>query len=164
MEERKMVIKDLTALIKEMDLEDLLFMKNQAEVLDHNRKVLKERQDAAEAGEADSDKFDFPSKSKSSSEIKKSPAPVVLRIEQSDNPKYFNLCSGNARIFMDYHEMKSMYQIASAASGAPEAGPRLYRWLKKERSDVLAEAHISGRGSPVLTELYKALIDNFTAD
>lgn len=148
--------------MKELGLEDLGFLKNQAEVLLHNRKVLEEREERLRDETGDGD--EAPSGKRGAVSAKKAPARKPLGIEQSDNPRYFNICSGDSRIFMDRHEIKALFRIASAASGAAEAGPRLYRWLKKERSDVLGEARISGSGSPVLGELYAALIDNFTVD
>ncbi len=157
MDERKAVVKEIISLLETLPSEDLSFLKNQAEVLLHNRNVI-ESSKAEESGS--DDKTPAVRKRKSP---KKAPAPKTLRIEQSDNPRYFNICAGDSRIFMDRHEIKALFKIAEAAADAAEAGPRLYRWLKRERSDVLGDAHVSGSGSPVLGELYKALLDNFTA-
>jgi len=157
MDEQKKIIKDITALMAGLDLNDLAFLKEQASVLDYNRKVRLENEKLKkETGSGQK-------KTKTVKAGEKKTPDDSVRIEQTERPKFFNICVGNSRLFVDIHEIKALYKIASAAGSAQEAGPRLYRWFQKERSDVLSEVYIPNGKSPVLQKLYRALIDTFTS-
>lgn len=156
MDEKKNLLKRINTLLKELEIEDLNFVLKQTEILDYNRTVRLKKAEAEEQkskGKADS--------TGSMAETESIPQ-LSVYIEQTDNSKFFNLCIAQARLFMDYKEIQALYKIAKAAESAKDGTTRIYRWLKKERSDVLAEGNIRGPGSPVLIEIYEALLDTFT--
>ena len=62
---------------------------------------------------------------------------------------------------MDTGEIKTIYEIARSADSPKDGAYRLYRWFKKERSDVLLDGSISDRNSPVLILIYQELLDTF---
>ncbi|MDA3812398.1 MAG: hypothetical protein PF518_18940 [Spirochaetaceae bacterium] len=137
------LINEIQKNLKVLDRESLLFLKEQVSVLIYNKEVREQNKNKK------------PGKTKS---LKSVPS---VYFEQIKNGKFFNLCIENEKIFMDFHEIKSMLKIAKAAE-SPEAGAtRLYNWLKKERKDVLVEGHITSSGHPFLLLIYKELLDTF---
>ncbi|MDC7233884.1 MAG: hypothetical protein PQJ58_11695 [Spirochaetales bacterium] len=171
MNDRETLIRSINELLTRLEEKDLSFILQQAEVLDYNKAVL-ERRAAVEARAADPEASDpeasdsdMPSADSSAATktVPRAAEPEPVYIEQTEHSKFFNICIGSARLFVDYQEVQALYKIARAASSAREAAPRLYRWLEKERSDILAEGNIRGLRSPVLSELYEALLDTFTA-
>lgn len=159
MNEREKLISSINDLFTELKDEELKFILKQVEVLDHNRRV---RLDREEAREQKTDGVSEMDSESVQSETTLDTQPPVY-IEQTDRSKFFNICIGNARLFVDYQEIQALFKIASAASSAEEGAPRLYRWFKKERSDVLAEGNIRNPGSPALYEIYEALLETFTS-
>jgi len=162
MDDRKKIVKEITDLMAQLSTDDLAFLKEQASVLEYNRKVRQENENRKKEGEKGLKKAGDKKTAKSGAK-KKAPDDGV-RIEQTDRPRFFNICIGNSRLFADIHEIKALYKIASAAGSPAEAGPRLFRWIQKERSDFLSEVYIPDGKSPVLQKLYRALMDTFTSD
>jgi len=158
MDEQKKIIKEITGLLSKLDLNDLSFLKEQASVLEYNRQVRLENEPLKkEAGKREK-------KTKTVVTGGKKIPDDRVRIEQTERPKFFNICVGNTRLFVDIQEIKALYRIASAAGSPEEAGARLYRWFQKERSDMLSEVYIPNGKSPVLMNLYRALMDTFTSE
>lgn len=159
MDERETLISSINALLTEMEHTELKFILQQAEVLDHNRKL---RLKQAEANEQGIRENPHSEPEQPLSKANQDTVPFVY-IEQTERSKFFNICIGSARLFMDYQEIQALFKIASAASSAEEGVPRLFRWFKKERSDVLTEGNIRGPGSPVLRSIYESLLETFTS-
>jgi hypothetical protein len=156
MNKREKLIDEISALMTELENQDLVFLKEQAGVLDYNRKVRLKREAQPESGGSEADKGAFTVKN-SATELQE------VRIEQTERAKFFHICVVKVRLFMDSSEIRALFQIASAAGSPEEAGPRLFRWFKKERSDVLSEVYIPDGKSPVLKDLYQALLESFTS-
>jgi hypothetical protein len=157
MDEREDLISNINALLTDLENKELKFILQQAEVLDHNRKLRLKRTEAKEQKVQEGAE-----ETESTSEPASEAQPSVY-IEQTERSKFFNICIADARLFVDYQEIQDLFKIANAASSAEEGAPRLYRWLKEERSDVLAEGNIRGPGSTVLYELYDTLLETFTS-
>jgi hypothetical protein len=157
MDENKKIKEEILSLMTNLETQDLVFLRQQAEVLEYNRKVRIQRESRTEEA--------VTSENAPGDSVVKNPVPDIpeLRIEQTERPKFFNICVGKVRLFMDSSEIRALYQIASAAGSASEAGPRLFRWIQKERSDILAEVYIPNGKSPVLKDLYQALLESFTS-
>lgn len=158
MDERENTLKELGRILAELDVQDLLFLREQALVLDSNRKI--RQAGAAQADESARSNGDTVPDQKNTAG--RAPLDREVRIEQTERAKFFNICVGTSRLFMDYREIQALFRIARAAGNAEASAPRLYRWLKKERSDVLNEVNIPDGKSPVLKQLHRALLENFT--
>lgn len=156
MDEEKKLIENINKLLTDLEAADLKFILKQAEVLEYNRTVRLKR------AEAEEQRAGLTGSSGPGAEHESAVQQSVY-IEQTDNSKFFNICIGTARLFVDYQEIQALFKIARAAASADEGTPRLYRWFKKERSDVLAEGNIRGPVSPVLLDIYEALLETFTA-
>ncbi|MBF9017738.1 MULTISPECIES: hypothetical protein [unclassified Oceanispirochaeta] len=159
MNEREKLISSINDLFTELKDEELKFILKQAEVLDYNRKVRLKREEARE--QKTEEEAGSEAEPVQSAKVPEVQPPVY--IEQTDRSKFFNICIGTARLFVDYQEIQALFKIASAAGSAEEGAPRLYRWFQKERSDVLAEGNIRSPGSPALYEIYEALLETFTS-
>ncbi len=142
-------------MLERISPEGLVFLKEQALVLIYNQEV--ELHNAA-AREQQKRKT-------LSGERKKSPESKQrgVSIEQLEKPGYFNIRIDNAKLFMDRHEIKAIYKIASEAESPAQGAARLYRWFQKERSDVLTEGAIESEKSPLLPLIYQELLDTFTS-
>lgn len=164
MNEREKLISNINTLLPELENTELKFILQQAEVLDHNRKLRLKNAELKKPGIDDKSHSEFEKEQSETlqSEANQDAQPSVF-IEQTERSKFFNICIANARLFVDYQEIQALFKIANAASSAEEGAPRLYRWFKEERSDVLGEGNISGPGSPVLFQIYEALLETFTS-
>ncbi len=151
---KKALIAEISELLEKISPEGLTFLKEQASVLIYNQEV-------ETANEALMKKQ---KKSGNSPEREKpGPSGPEVFIEQLEKPGYFNIRIGKAKLFMDRHEIKALYTIASN-SGSPSKGAAgLYSWFRKERSDVLSEGGIESRTSPLLERIYTELMETFTA-
>jgi hypothetical protein len=162
-DEKKKLLKELTALLPDIEAAGLQFLKEQATVLLYNQEV--EKKNAAMAEERAAVPTGAEEETKGKKKKKKSPPPPPrVYIEQLKNGKFFNIRFGNEKSFMDLQEIKALYKIARAAANSEEGCRRLYSWFKKERSDVLSDGNIANANSPALKIIYRELIETFSAD
>jgi len=152
-DDAKQLISHIDSVLTQLDRDSLVFLKEQADVLLYNKEV-KER-NARVREEAGQDSYSEPIARK-----KESPEKRVF-FEQLKNGKFFNLCIGQERLFMDYREVAAMLKIAKAAESVSDASNRLYTWLKRERKDVLVDAHLGSAAHPVLPLIYQELLNSF---
>ena len=153
--EKETIIKEIQSIFSELDLKDLLFLKEQASVLSYNKKV-------REKNSIDHNNNEKPGRKQKKTGKSKIDKKPEVRIEPLKNGKYFNLCIGDAKIFMDLKEIKAIYLIAKAAENPSVGAIRLYNWFKKERSDVLVEGFISSKSHPSLLLIYRELLETFS--
>ena len=165
-DEKKKLIKELSALLPDIEAKGLQFLKEQATVLLYNQEV--EKKNAAmlkEQAAVPPVSAEESEEKRGKKKKKESPPPLPeVYIEQLKNGKFFNIRFRNAKSFMDLQEIRSLYKIARAAANESEGSRRLYSWLKKERSDVLADGNISGGGSVVMKMIYRELLETFSAE
>ncbi len=165
--EHEALAKELKALMPQLDEEGLSFLIEQARVHIYNMKVteLEEAARAAEESSARRSKGRADSGTSAASDSggsgRGSKAAPVLSIEADEGGTSFHIvCSGKWKLFSG-DEMLALVRIASAAASPAEAGPRLYRWLKEERSDVFTDLPIRGAADPLLAELAGLLTKTF---
>ncbi|MBN2656106.1 MAG: hypothetical protein JXR86_03540 [Spirochaetales bacterium] len=155
-DQQKKMISEINAILKKLDGESLSFIREQAGVLLYNKEV-RERNARAlkeENGKPKGKKKDSPIKNKAKS------GPDVY-FEQLKNGKFFNLCISGEKLFMDYKEIKILLNIARAAESPSDGALRLYNWFKRERKDVLVDAHLGRPSHPALLLIYRELLETF---
>lgn len=146
--------------MEQIDTDGLNFLKEQAAVLIYNQKISQKNRELTRKAEKEEKAV---SKKAVDNKKKKEDQPRVY-IEQLNNGKFFNIRIKNHKLFMDLQEIKSLYKIARAAESPETAARRLYKWFQKERSDVLSEGGIADPSNLLLLEIYRELLETFSAE
>ena len=150
--QRARLEKELSEAIKQIDEEGLIFLIQQAQVLVHNTQVDKINREIVELEQ----------KKLKSGKGKPAPRKIpaaasAVTIEESDNGKAFFLTLGGTRKVMNMEEMQRLVRICYAEETKNEELKQLYTVFARERGDVLADAKISGPGSPIIEGLFQAI-------
>lgn len=160
--DRKKVLKDLRALLPKIDDEGLSFLLRQAKVLVHNNKIDKLNEEIDELNVERSKA----GKKKSAQKGKKKGAGksgIFIDIEDRPNTSSFILKTPDTRKILNRAELRAVAKICHANPDAPSGASALYRWLKKERSDILSDARIRDPHSPLLADLYHLVKGRYKA-
>jgi hypothetical protein len=150
--QRARLEKELTEAISQIDEEGLIFLIQQAQVLLHNAQVDKINREIIEL-----EQKKLGSGKGKPAPRKEPPTAAAVTIEESDNGKTFFLVLGGTRKVMNLEEMRRLVRICYAAETKSDALNQLYTVFTRERGDVLADAKISGPGSPILEGLFQAI-------
>lgn len=154
--------KELAGLVKSIDSEGLSFLINQANILLHNRQVEKINKDLQKLSAIDQEIRKGSRTGTAGKEAGKSAGiPVSVDIEESGSN--FILVMRTSRKFLSLQEMRSLVHVCQAAESGSTAGPRLYRWFSRNRTDVLSDAQISGPADPELRGIYELISARYTA-
>jgi hypothetical protein len=144
--------KELSEAIKQVDEEGLIFLIQQAQVLIHNVQVDKINREIVELEQKKLES------GKGKSAPRRTPAAAAeVKIEESDTGKTFFLALGGTRKVMNLEEMRRLVRICYSAETKSDALKQLYTVFARERGDVLADAKISGPGSPIIEGLFRAI-------
>ena len=150
--QRARLEKELSEAIKQVDEEGLIFLIQQAQVLIHNAQVDKINREIVELEQKKL------KSGKGKSAPRQTPAAAAeVTIEESDNGKAFFLALGGTRKVMNLEEMRRLVRICYSAETKSDALKQLYTVFARERGDVLADAKISGPGSPIIEGLFRAI-------
>ena len=156
----QMLGKEIADVCKLLDYEGLMFLKRQADVLLHNSRVDKLRQEtqrqapaAAQTPEGERDLTPPPRKPLP-------PPDQTVKLEQT-TATTFNIYVGKKRVFFNREEMRELTRICHAAAGPQEGGKRLFVWLRRERMDFLIDTDIGSSNSPVLAELCDHIVHTY---
>ena len=152
--QRARLEEELAEAIKQIDEEGLIFLIQQAQVLIHNAQVDKINREIIELEQK---KLASGKGKAASRQPRAAAAAAVVTIEESDNGKAFFLSLGGTRKVMNLEEMRRLVRICYAAETKSEALKQLYTVFSRERGDVLADAKISGPGSPIIEGLFRAI-------
>jgi hypothetical protein len=137
-----------------LDEESLVFLKRQADVLLHNRRVEKLRREALEGGvPAGQEEGRDPASLRH-------PPERGVRIERITDTA-FNIYVGRKRVFFNRDEMRGLARICHAAENSAEGGKRLFAWLKRERMDFLIDTDTESSSSSVLAELCDLIVHTY---
>lgn len=148
---RAALLKELKALLDELDEEGLGFLLEQARVHRYNMEV--DRLNAArERGGAD--------RPDGGPAAAGSPAsrPSSLRVERSEDGQTYHIVSEEHYKMFTAEEMLALVRIAHASPDPAEGARGLRRWLSRERSDALIDLGLerdAGRGLVDLGELLR---------
>lgn len=153
---RQPLLKELRGLIREIDREGLLFLIKQANTLIYNQRVEKLNRETEKAGKTS------PSAKQGKQE---SPAAVQeggVRIERGAFGRSFIVDLGQVRKTFDEAEMLGLVKVARAGSSGADGASRIYRWLSRNRDDVLLDAGIGSARDSVLADLWRVLGKSFS--
>ena len=153
---RTRLLKELRALITELDEEGLAFLLEQAHIHRYNMEV--ERLNEAEERSASSRTV---KKRTRSSPSAGNTTGSALRIERSKDGNTYHIISNGRYKMFSAEEMLSLVRIAHANPDEIEAGRGLFRWMSRERTDALADLGISGPADPDLSALARLLRSSF---
>jgi len=159
--------KELAGLAKSIDSEGLSFLINQANILLHNRQVEKINKDLQKLSAIDQ-KIKKGSRAgtagkKAAGKEAGETAGKAVSVDIEESGSNFILVMRTSRKFLSLQEMRSLVHVCQAAESGSAAGPRLYRWFSRNRTDVLADAQISGPADPELRGIYELISARYTA-
>lgn len=152
---REELLKELRALLKQVDEEGLAFLAGQAATLIHNARIEELNRIRESAPESDARPARARRRSGSGG---KSGAEVFFR--KSGRPGGYFLQIDGVRSIMDEDEVLALAEIAHKARSRAEGTQRLYRWLETHRDEVLIESGMGRTGSRI-EGLYSCLRKDF---
>lgn len=155
------LVRELTALLPDIQAEGLQFLLNQARVLLHNQQVEKVNAELAKLQDLEhrQRKSARPEKPAAGSE---GGAPAGVDIEEGESGTSFVLVLSPARKFLNREEMRGLVRLCRAADAPGEAGTRLHRWLSRHRRDILLDAGIQSGSDPRLAALAELVRGRYT--
>jgi hypothetical protein len=147
---RQELLKELRGLIREIESEGLLFLIKQANTLIYNQRV---------------ERLNRESDLKRREQPEKKEPPVVeqgeIRIERGAFGRSFILDIRSMRKTFAEAEMLGLVKAVRAASEEDDGAARIYRWLKRNRDDVLLDTGIMGPRDHILRALWSVLGSTF---
>ncbi|MQY76861.1 MAG: hypothetical protein GH155_04450 [Spirochaeta sp.] len=149
--------KELAGLVQSIDSEGLSFLIKQAQILLHNRQVEKINKDLQKLSAIDQK---IKKDSRAVAAGKKAATSVSVDIEESGSN--FILVMRASRKFLSLKEMRGLVQVCQAAESGSAAGPRLYRWFSRNRTDILSDGQIAGPADPQLRGIYELIAARYT--
>lgn len=160
------LVEELNKLSREIDVEGLEFLVNQAKILIHNIQINKVNSELRKLEKIDREIKKVNLSGDSAAGAKTETDKKAVAVEESgDN---FILVLGTSRKFLSLNEMRKIVHICQAAaleavpeSGETDAALRLYRWFKANRSDILTDGKIGNTHSPKLKELFRTIISKY---
>ena len=160
--EREVLLKKLRELIRDVEPEGLRFLVGQARTLLHNAEVDRMNRELLRKGDGSSSHSrsgDSPG-GQGAEDARVDPTPGVT-VEEAADRSHFIVSFGRVRKFFVVDEFRSLVRICQSAGSGGEAAERLYRWMRGNRSDVLADAKI--RGDSLLKELHGIIVSRYRA-
>ncbi len=146
-QELEPLMQELDGLLAELDRQGLEFLIEQARVLVHNRQVDRVNREMQKLEQLDRR---LTGRGQAREEI---PAPV----EVEEGAGHFILAAAGKRKILATEEMRALVKVSWSTEEAGEGAARLYGWLARNRSDVLADLGASDRHDPLLSSLYELL-------
>jgi hypothetical protein len=160
--QRTRLLKDLTAAIRQIDEEGLLFLLRQANVLIHNARVDVLNREAEELEKkAAKTRGSGAAASVSSRGLRMAGSAPYAAVEESPDGKVIFLVLGKSRKVMNVEEIKQLVRICYGAETKSDAQRQLFNVLARERKDVLVDAGIGAPASPILEALFHALREKY---
>ena len=150
--------RELIALLDSLGNDEIAWLLTQAKTMMYNKKVVELNAAAEDLANAKK------SAAKPTGRGKSATPPDAVDVVQAGGPKSFNIVMGNAHLFLNIGELKEMVRIAQAAGNAGDGAARLYRWCTRERTDMIADAGLTGPGDARLGRLYSVLRERYSVD
>jgi hypothetical protein len=155
--------KELTRLTKDMPYEDLRFLVAQSLVLIRNREAESLEREFAESYEVASRSAQTTGEKGTKKGKASAPAKAVPPIQ------IIRSSSGNANLVINGQfklltpeELAAIAKISLGGGSEAELLERLYRWLYRERRDIIIDAGMSGPASPTLRQLLSFCLKTFS--
>jgi len=166
-EERAALLAELRKLTEDVDAEGLAFLIDQTRILLYNAQVEKmNRELDRQRSRLQADLTAGGKRGDTGSTARDGRAAGAsggVSVEEGGDRSHFIVTLGGARKFFVLDELRSLVKICQAAGSKSAGAERLYRWLSRNRTDVLADAGIGGPASPLLKELHGVLTARYRA-
>ena len=150
----------LIALLDELAPDDISWLITQARALIYNHKVDEVNQAARELADAKNHSTGIENASSANKRTKT--GPENIDIEQTGNGKSFNIILGNTRLFLNLNELKTLVKMSQLTDDRANASARIYRWMDKERRDMINDAGFAGPSDPRLGVIFGILREKFS--
>ena len=154
--QKKRLQDELIRLLPEIDEEGMIFLIKQAQVIIHNLQVDRINREIEELEQTKS-----PTKAASSSS-RTTRTVADVAIEEAPNGKSFYLVLPDTRKILGLEEMRILVRACYEPKRKSEAMNRIYRWMQKERRDILSDGNIESNGSPLLDALFRRIREKYT--
>ena len=148
--------KELAGLVQSIDSEGLSFLINQSHILLHNRQVEKVNKEMQKLSTIDQ-KAKKGRRAGVAGKTAGKADGILVSVDIEESGSNFILVMRTSRKIFSLKEMRSLVHVCQAAESNGAAGPRLYRWFSRNRTDVLTDAQISGPADPQLLAIYKLI-------
>jgi len=151
--------KEIADVCKLLDEESLMFLKRQADVLLHNKRVEKLREESQTPTETRV-QVSSPRTTPAQPAQPKQPETSSVRVERTSDFT-FNIWVGKKKVFFNKDEMRSLAKICHAAENPVEGGKRLFAWFRRERTDFIIDTDLDGSSSPLLAQLCDIIVNTY---
>ncbi|MBN2510201.1 MAG: hypothetical protein JXB03_07990 [Spirochaetales bacterium] len=154
---------DLIKLLPQIDDEGLLFLLRQANTLIYNQKVDELNLQAEQLSQSREKGKAGPGKAvaKKGPQAARTAGEYPVSIEKGAFGTSYIMAIGTTRKTFAEYEMLALVQVCNAAEGKADAMVRMYRWLDRNRDDVLLDAGIGSAKHPALGAMYAAFKETF---
>lgn len=144
------LVDELIKLTNELDEEGINFLIDQANVLKYNNEV--------DRINADMEKRRALVGGNKKKSVTKSPAPQKKSVEinAASDKSSFIMQINNSRKILTREELRTMVAIAHRGEKA-----ELFRWLKKERADILKDSAIKNKDDQTLSLIIELLVSSY---
>ncbi len=155
---------ELTRLLSDVDEEGLIFLIKQAQVIIHNLQVDRINREIEEL-----DQTQQPTKRRAANRAaagreatrRAGRGSEDVHIEEAANGKSFYLVFPDTRKIMGLEEMRLLVRACYEPKRKSEALHRMYRWMQKERRDILSDGKIESSGSRLLEALFHRIREKY---
>lgn len=151
----------LVQLLPDIDEDGLLFLIRQANTLIYNQKVDELNRQAEKLDESRALSTADAGKKKQSAKKSSSKQEFPVSVEKGAFGTSYIMVIGTVRKTFAEHEMLGLVKVCNAASDKGDAAARIYRWLSRNRDDVLLDAGIGSAKHPAFGAIYSTLKTTF---
>jgi hypothetical protein len=136
------LVAQIHAMALTLDEESLKNLMQDAAILAHNERVLR----------------DFIVQKE-----KAGPRPTMVRaaVEEGRDGTYFIIILNNYRNTMSMDEMRGLVKLCHSAVNAKDAARRLYAWIERDRRDIKKNSKIADHTDPSLPELWEKVVNTY---
>ena len=149
---------ELARLLPDVDEEGLIFLIKQTQVIIHNLQVDRINREVEELEQAKQS----PKRAAPSRAARSSASSADVHIEEAASGKSFYLVFPDTRKIMGLEEMRVLVRACYEPKRKSEALNRMYRWMQKERRDILSDGKIGSNSSRLLEALFHRIREKYT--
>ncbi len=149
---------ELARLLPDVDEEGLIFLIKQAQVIIHNLQVDRINREVEELEQTKKS----PKRAAPSRAARSGASSADVQIEEAANGKSFYLVFPDTRKIMGLEEMRVLVRACYEPKRKSEALNRMYRWMQKERRDILSYGNIGSNISQLLEALFHRIREKYT--
>ena len=158
---RRELSKDLAKMIKQIDMEGLLFLMKQASVLLHNQQVKELNKKITSYNQTLSAQKQGKRKKTDQSGTPEA-VPVLVDLKENTENSFILVLNGVRKV-LSRQELREILRICHARTTDPVFAAGLYKWLKDRRTDILLDAGIRKSSHPLLLTLRSFLTSQYKA-